>query len=473
MSPAPVIGYVLKMYPRFSETFIVSEILAREAAGERIVIFSLRTPTDTHFHAELAKVKAPVVQIPRTSNASKLWQRMAEVAEAEDLRGGIQQTIPELLEAEADDAFQAVLLAQAARQHGVTHLHAHFASVATTVARFAGAIAGLPYSFTAHAKDIFHQDVDQHELERKFAQAHHAVTISEYNLRDLQRRFPDSTANLHLVRNGLNLDRFPFQPHRFTRAVPRILAVGRLVEKKGFGVLVAAVALLQERGILVQANIAGDGPLATELEAQISALDLHDDVHLLGPRTQAEVTELMGSHDVFAAPFVVGSDGNADGLPTVLLEAMACGIRCVAADVTAVSEVVRPGETGWLVPSGDVEALAQALAEAIGAQTSPPVTDAARTLIEQQFDSARQAAQLKSLVPPVGETLAAQRQLRRRGTHRPSFGQFAPTSVPEPQAAAAHTALRADSDRTADPEHAEPTGHKTAELARSRTEVLR
>lgn len=398
MSHELAVGYVLKMYPRFSETFVVSEILAREAAGERVVIFSLRPPTDTRFHAELARVKAPVIQISRTSSPSKLWQGLAELAQCPELADGLRVNFPKLLNEHVDDALQAALVARAAQQHGVRHLHAHFASVATNVARLAGSIAGLPYSFTAHAKDIFHEDVDQDELEQKFAQSHHAITISEYNLLDLQRRFPDSTANLRLVRNGLNLERFPYQPQREHGEVPRILAVGRLVEKKGFGLLISAVAELRDRGIRTHTDIVGDGPLNEELSAQITSLGLQDQVHLLGPRTQAEVNELLGSHDIFAAPFVIGSDGNADGLPTVLLEAMARGIPCVAADVTAVGEVIRSGETGWLVPSGDVEALTEAIAEAVDRPGNTALTDAARDLVEKQFDSIQQARRLRDLV---------------------------------------------------------------------------
>lgn len=403
-SSSPVVGYVLKMYPRFSETFIVSEILAREAAGERIVIFSLRPPTDARFHAELAAVRAPVIQIPRTSNAAKLWQQLGEVGSDPQLRTGLSQSFPDLLAHHGDDALQAALLAQAALQAGVTHLHAHFASVATSVARLAGRIAGLPYSFTAHAKDIFHEEVDPQMLQRKLAEAHHAVTISEYNLSYLRQRFPQATQRLHLVRNGLSLERFPYEPRAAgSSSMPRILAVGRLVEKKGFDLLIQAIAQLHRRGVQVQADIAGDGPLAAELQAQISALDLHDDVHLLGPRTQAEINQLLGSHDVFAAPFIIGADGNADGLPTVLLEAMARGIRCVAADVTAVAEVICGASpiraaTGWLVPSGDVDALADALAEALAPGDHSAMTDAARLLVEEQFGSHRQAEQLKALV---------------------------------------------------------------------------
>ncbi|GAA1118657.1 glycosyltransferase involved in cell wall biosynthesis [Nesterenkonia jeotgali] len=407
-----VIGYVLKMYPRFSETFIVSEILAREAAGEQIVIFSLRPSTDARFHPELARVKAPVIHVPRGSTSAKLWAQLGLAAASPSLREGMQRSLPELLAAGHDDAQQAVALAHAAQQAGVTHLHAHFASIATTVARLAGQIGGLPYSFTAHAKDIFHEDVDEQELESKLAQAHHAITISGYNLDHLRSRFPAATTRLHLVRNGLELSRFPYAPTRGTlpaadSAHPhgpvRLLGVGRLVEKKGFRLLIDAVSRLRAQGVEVQADIAGDGPLRDELQHQIDDAGLQGWVRLLGPCTQQEVGELLGSHDVFVAPFVIGSDGNADGLPTVLLEAMARGIRCVAAEVTAVGEVVRSGETGWLVPSGDLDALTQAVADAAAeAVAADParvrVLDAARAMIEHSFDSALQARRLQALI---------------------------------------------------------------------------
>lgn len=400
----PTVGYVLKMYPRFSETFVVSEILAREAQGEKIVIFSLRPSTDTRFHPELARVKAPVVHVSRPNTANRFWQHLSAAGQDPALRDGMQDALAELLRHNSDDAVQAVSLARLAREHGVTHLHAHFASVATTVARMAGQIAGLPYSFTAHAKDIFHEDVDQLELEQKFAEAHHSITISGYNLADLRRRFPSSASTLKLVRNGLEMERFPYAPRSPAgKSAPRLLAVGRLVEKKGFHLVVDAVARLRDAGIIVKADLAGDGPLAADLQRQIDRLELGDQVRLLGPLTQVEVRDLLGTHDVFVAPFVVGRDGNADGLPTVLLEAMARGIRCVAADVTAVGEIVRTGETGWLVPSGDVVALTNALSEAIRTDSAAAaehrrLTDNARALVEELYDSRRQANHMKDLV---------------------------------------------------------------------------
>lgn len=392
------IAYVLKMYPRFSETFIVSEILAREAAGEEIVIYSLRPPVDTRFHAELARVKAPVYYVPRSASARGAWRTWTQTPH--ELVSGVQAALPHLLRAASDEAEQAVAVARMAREHGVVHLHAHFASVATTVARLAASIAGLPYSFTAHAKDIFHEDVDPADLAEKFDGAHHSITISEYNRAHLLREFgSERCRNLRLVRNGLELERFPFRPRATISGTPHLLGVGRLVEKKGFELLIEAARRLSDSGTECRVDIVGDGPLRDTLQNLISSYQLDDVVHLLGPRTQEEVRTLLGEADLFVAPFVVGTDGNADGLPTVLLEAMATGIPCVAGDVTAVGEVIRTGETGWLVPSGDVDALLACVVEALDSATDiDAMTRAARALIEAEYDSTGQAARLRELV---------------------------------------------------------------------------
>lgn len=392
------IAYVLKMYPRFSETFIVSEILAREAAGEEIVIYSLRPPVDTRFHAELARVKAPVYYVPRSASARGAWRTWTQTPH--ELVSGVQAALPHLLRAASDEAEQAVAVARMAREHGVVHLHAHFASVATTVARLAASIAGLPYSFTAHAKDIFHEDVDPTDLAEKFDGAHHSITISEYNRAHLLREFgSERCRNLRLVRNGLELERFPFRPRATISGTPHLLGVGRLVEKKGFELLIEAARRLRDSGTECRVDIVGDGPLRDTLQNLISSYQLDDVVHLLGPRTQEEVRTLLGEADLFVAPFVVGTDGNADGLPTVLLEAMATGIPCIAGDVTAVGEVIRTGETGWLVPSGDVDALLACVVEALDPATDiDAMTRAARALIEAEYDSTGQAARLRELV---------------------------------------------------------------------------
>lgn len=400
------IGYVLKMYPRFSETFVVNEIRAREAQGEQLEIFSLRLPADGRFHESLAGVRAPVTYLQHGSvRGTGIWQALRD---AQEVFGDLGPHLPELLGVDAQEAVQALELAVLVRQRGIEHLHAHFASSATTVARAASEIAGVPYSFTAHAKDIFHDSVDPGDLERKLAGAHHVVTVSDYNLAHLRQRFPTASGRLVRVYNGLDLERFPRSTEQ---RAPGVVAVGRLVEKKGFSVLVEAVAQLRRAGRDVQCTIVGGGELGTALADQVDRLGVRDLVTLTGPLPQSGVRSIVAGTQVLAAPCVIGSDGNADGLPTVLLEALAVGTACVSTTVTGIPEVVREGETGMLVPPGDPVALAASIGRLLD-DTALRATfaDAGRSLVESEFDGRRQARELRSLVDaesPSGATTRA------------------------------------------------------------------
>lgn len=411
-------AYVLKMYPRFSETFIVSEILAREAAGEELVIFSLRPTTDTRFHPELARVKAPVIHVERPSSARSYWQTWQDSLQDPKIASGLQAHLGDLAELGHDDAVQAVAVARLALEHEVTHLHAHFASVATTVARAASALTAIPYSFTTHAKDIFHESVELEDLSPKVAGADHVIAISDYNHSYLHRILgPELSERIVVVRNGLELERFPYrptiaeQPSGAAQAIPSLLAVGRLVEKKGFGHLLTALARLRDRGLPCHLDLVGTGPLEDELRELIDTLHLTELVDMHGALTQSEVREIFVSHDLLVAPFVIGTDGNADGLPTVLLEGMATGIPCVAGNVTAVPEVIIDGETGWLVDDGsDPEQITTAIAEVVRRLREAPdsvreITDAARDLVCRLHDSAAQARELSGLVDQAGRAL--------------------------------------------------------------------
>lgn len=396
----PGIAYILKVYPRFSETFIVSEILAREAAGDRIEIFSLRPPNDPRFHPELARVRASVTYIERSPKTSEVWDFFRAAAEA-GLTDAVARNFAELAAARPDDAVQAINLAVALQHRNIRHMHVHFATGSTSVARLASAMTGIPFSFTAHAVDIFHESVDNDDLRIKLEQAHHAVTISRFNLRYLRRTFPTSTSRLHLVRNGLELERFPYRDPRPLGTTVRVAAVGRLVEKKGFQHLLPAAATLVEQGFKLDLRIAGTGLLAEELGASIEQLGVGGHVRLLGPQTQDQIHELLDSADIFIAPCIVGADGNADGMPTVLLEAMATGVPCVSTAVTGIPEVVKNGSTGVLVRPGNPAALARAI-KALGSPGADRVALArnARTLIEADFDVHRQAGLLRSLSLP-------------------------------------------------------------------------
>lgn len=352
------IGYVLKMYPRFSETFVVSEIIARESRGADIRIFSLRPTTDTRFHDTLAQVAAPVEHVPRAARASELWELLRRAAPE---LPRLPEALGDLLAADHDDAGQAIELALAIRRSGITRLHAHFASLATTVARLAARLTGIPYSFTAHAKDLFHESVDPADIDRKIADASHVVTVSDFNVRHLRASCPAASRTpVRRVYNGIDLERFAFDPRRATE--PTILAVGRLVEKKGFADLIAAAALLRDAGRPTPCRIVGAGDLEQDLRDLAARLDLDGLVTFAGPLPQRDVRVELARAHVFVAPCVVGADGNADGLPTVLLEAMAIGTPCVSTDVTGITEAVRDGETGLVVPQHDPRALAAAIA---------------------------------------------------------------------------------------------------------------
>ncbi|KIC47832.1 glycosyltransferase [Tateyamaria sp. ANG-S1] len=391
--PTSRVGYVLKRYPRYSETFIVNEILAHEAVGQEIEIFALRPVEETHFQDQLGKVRAPVTRLrDRFSGPEPFWQRLSAACEEQPAALNVLSKLDGIVSGQ--DVAQALDLAVEVRQRGVTHLHAHFGTVATSVARLAAAMAGIGYSFTAHAKDIYHEYSAPQHLDLKFRDADMAVTVSDYNLKYLRDTFAAPRAVR--VYNGLDLERFSWTPPKAHAA--EILAVGRLVEKKGFHFLIEALRIMRSEGRDVTCRIVGAGDEEDHLRAQIAESDLADYIQLEGPRPQAEVIELMRNAAVLACPCVVGSDGNRDGLPTVLLEAMAIGLPVISTDVVGIPELVRNRDTGLLVPEGDADALATALVEVIGdPDLRQDLSQRARALIERDFDITKSAGALRAI----------------------------------------------------------------------------
>lgn len=382
------VGYVTKMFPRFSETFILTELLQVEALGTDVEIFSLRPPADGRFHARLAELRAPVNYL--TSAGIKVADLWAELSAAHDELGDLGPHLVDLLALDARDALQAVQLARLVRRRDITHLHAHFASTGTTVARMAARIAGITYGFTAHAKDIFHAEVDREELRRKLADAADVVTVSDFNLDHLRREFGADADVVRRVYNGLELSDFGYDSPAERPAV--IAAVGRLVEKKGFDDLLDAAALLIDQGREVEIVLVGSGERETDLRARAERLGLGKRLRMLGGLPQHKVAQIVAGAAVFAAPCVVGADGNRDGLPTVLLEAMALGTPCVATPVTGIPEVIEHEVTGLLVPERDPQALAAALARVLDdPDLRVSLAKAARDLVETEFDTRRQA----------------------------------------------------------------------------------
>ncbi len=388
------VAYVLKMYPRFSETFIVTEVLAHEAAGLSIDIFSLRPPVDGCFHEALARVRAPVTYLPHSRlTASELWKNMCQASQAfPNVWSSLAQAGPR----SAAQVHQAIILAGALRDRGITHIHAHFGTSAASVSRLAGRITGIPYSFTAHAKDIFHQDIDHSRLRLRLRDAAAVVTVSDFNVAHLRRCFGDDACGVRRIYNGLDLDEFSYEEP--SQRPPVVLAVGRLIEKKGFADLIDACAVLAGHGRDFQCQICGEGTLHDELAAQIDRLGLAERVALLGPRPRGEIIAAIRHSAVVATPCVVGSDGNRDGLPTVLLEAMALGTPCVSTNVTGIPELVQHEQTGLIAAQHDPSSLAEQIERLLdNSGLGVTLAERARQLIQTDFDIHQNTRQMREI----------------------------------------------------------------------------
>lgn len=396
----PVVGYVLRKFPVLSETFILNEMLELEAQGVRLEIFTLRPTNDPRFHEDLSRLQARITYVPGPDDLTRLVRhhgRLSRQQRQEYLRTlgfAASRFRPALLWR----FLQAGFIANEAKRLRVTHLHAQFANHPTTVAMLAARMAGIPFSFTAHAMDIFKAQVDRQVLARKIEAARFVATVSEFNQRYLEEIAGPAGAKVRLVPNGINLARFA--PNGTPPATPfRLLCVARLVEKKGHGVLLEACRLLKERGVEFQCDLVGKGGLRPQLEAQIRRDGLQDRVRLLGPAIQGEVLAHYHRAHLYVLPCLVAADGNRDGLPVSLVEALACGLPVVSTPVTGIPEVVRDGENGLMVPSNDPVALADAIAGLIQDRTRyEALRRGARPSVASRFDHHQTAAALRTLM---------------------------------------------------------------------------
>lgn len=388
------VGYVVKRYPRFSETFIVNEILAHEETGRAIDIFALRPVEESYFQDMLARVRAGVTRVPdRFRGPDDLWRLMRE---GRARLPGLVDVVDRFPEARGEDIAQAILIALAVVDRGIAHLHAHFGTIAATVARIAAALAGVSWSMTLHAKDIYYLYEENQNLDLKLRDASAVVTVSDYNVAHLSRVFPGAGGPVSRIYNGVDLERFRWSPP--DPEADEILAVGRLVEKKGFHILIEALRALRAEGRAIRCRIVGAGEEEADLRAQIAACGLGDAVTMAGPMPQEAIKAAMRRAALLACPCVVGDDGNRDGMPTVLLEAMALGLPCVGSDVTGIPELIADGENGLVVPEGDAPALARALARLLDDPAlRTRLSAAGRRTMERDYDIRRNAPRLGAL----------------------------------------------------------------------------
>jgi colanic acid/amylovoran biosynthesis glycosyltransferase len=379
-TPPLRVAYVLKKFPRLSETFILNEMLELERRGVIVEVFSLFRPPEEKRHALLGKLKARVTYLPSASSVGELTVKEMDVSTGALERRSMQDATAgegfgDLMPSRSSDdiaklMLKANTLAILAQARNIQHLHAHFGSDAATVALLAGRIAKLPFSYTAHAKDIYHTYVDDQSDNRmrraKMHEAAFVATVSEFNRAHLQEISCDGHADIRRLYNGIDLSKFSFVDSG--RDKHSILSVGRLVEKKGFADLVDACALLKQRVTDFHCNIIGDGPLEGELRQRILDRGLSGHVHLLGSLPQEAVIEKMKVATVFVLPCIITTSGDRDGLPTVLLEALASGLPAISTNVAGVPEILDHGICGLIVPPSDPESLALAIEHVLGSE---------------------------------------------------------------------------------------------------------
>lgn len=428
----PRLAYVLKAYPRASEPFILSEIHRLETLGVALRLFAVKPaePADRiPRHAVIDLIRAVPEYLTETGSTRSVsamawlrqhfprfwpaWKRVARrhpwgmaqsvamlFAELARSRRTVERRVKRTLLREFLHAVE--LVDRLASTPSIRHLHAHYAHGATSVVRFATRMRGGSFSFTGHAKDLYADSANRGgALRRKLDAARFVVTCTEANRQMLKALAPSAT--VHRFYHGLNAD---FSALLESRTPPlredrrfRILGVGRLVRKKGFDLLIEAAALMVGRGIPLEVAIVGpDGDHAGEVRQLIAERGLGSIVSFMGPQDQQTLFDEYHRAHVFCLPCRVLDDGDRDGIPNVLLEAMACGTPVVTTPVSGIPELVRHESNGLLVEPDSAVSLADALTRAY----SEPLLrhrlgEAARRAVDEQFAGDRQAARLASL----------------------------------------------------------------------------
>lgn len=390
----PEVAYLFERFPSFGQTFCYREVAALERQGTRAHVYSIRRPVGeppqdwdadiverVHYLPEEKPLVAEVERILKT-------RAVSERVRAAVKSWGRQSDFLRL--------YQAIYVGVRLQEKGLRHIHGHFAGMAARTAYWINDFFGLPYSFTAHANDIFAPRDFAISLAKLMEGAATVVTVSDYAVRLLQERFPQSAAKIRRVYNGVDLA--GFTPSDFASTPPEIVSIGRLIEKKGFSDLIAACAFLRSRGRTFRCVIIGEGPLEGALRSQIADNGLNEDVELAGPQTQTEIATRLAHAAIFALPCAHEADGGMDNLPTVIMEAMAAGLPVISTALAGIPEMVADGVNGVLVPDRDPSALAAAID---GLLDDPPkarqLGERGRQIAREKFSSEESARKLREI----------------------------------------------------------------------------
>lgn len=401
--------YVLGRFPSLSETFILREMRELESRGFRLSILSLE-PGEEVVHDAAAELAERAVHRPSPlSMRSVLAGFVAMALYPFGFAGALIYMLGcmlrspgaagELLRSFCAAAFFACSL----RGSNPKHVHAHFASMPATVGLLLAHILETTFSISAHARDLFTDEAVL--MDRKMREAEFVTVCTQFGLEQLRRQHPmSSTDRLNLLYHGIDVVELMPLPHpeRPHDQPPLILSIGRLVEKKGFPILLRAAAMLRREGIDFTLRIIGTGPEEADLKRLTSGLALEDCVHFDGAVAHEELIPLFRTADLFVLASIVASDGDRDGLPNVLLEALALGVPAVSTRVSAIPELIEHEETGLLANPGDPTDLAEQMERLLfDEQLRARVIEQGRHEVVTRFDVKENVAKLADLFTEV------------------------------------------------------------------------
>lgn len=403
--------YLASRLPSRSETFVYREVIALRNLGIKVVTASVRAPETGLGDDELERMAlssmvvykgAPAVfgdfcaEIAR--DASRTLRTVFRAIHDSLHRYGLS---PARLAKTLVHAVSGISLARRLRGSGVRRIHAHMAHVPTSIAMYASMHGRIPFSFTGHGADLFR---DALLLERKLARASHVVCISEWHRGFYSRVYQRPVGDYPLVRCGVDFRNWAVAgagtgaPPARGQPIPMILSVARLVPKKGVHVLVRALARMRDRSVAFRAVVAGDGAELQNLKTLALGCGVAGCIEWTGAIDHSKVAGLIRESTVFALPCVIAKDGDRDGIPVALMEAMAAGVPCVSTDFPAIRELIEDGVSGRLVPPEDPVALAQAISDFINDPSlRASIGAAGKQRVESEFSTGLNANRLSQV----------------------------------------------------------------------------
>ena len=396
--------YITRSWPRLSQTFIVNEVLALEQRGVQLDIVSLVHSGETVVQPQVADVRASITYLDEPVSRSR-----AHLSALAAFRGRYLTALSLVLRRPSLAAGYGSCTAMECLTHAVgiaasinersgtdrpTHVHAHFAHDPALVGMLVAMLTGLPFSFTGHARDLY--QIPASSLAARAERATTLVTCCEANVTFIRETLPNSEQiPVEVIHHGVDLDRFSPSAHADDHDMPVLVSVGRLVEKKGFDDLLRALDTIDAPFSL---RIYGDGPLEDELVQLRDELGLAERVEFMGARDSDEVVAALTGADAFVLTPTQTEDGDRDGIPNVLVEAMACGLPVVTTTAGGITELVRHDVNGLLCDAEDIDAIARS----IGAVLADPglrsrLGAAGRRTVEAEYDVKVAAARLETI----------------------------------------------------------------------------